>query len=401
VAVRSQAPEPETPEHRRTCLLCTIAGILLALLWQFLTVQYNFGGNWTGLFYTGERWPPPPVLAAERVLVFPETAGYDGQFYHYAAHDPLLHRGFEAYTDNARVRWRRILIPGLAHLGALGNQRYVDRAYFVVVLGFLFLGIYCLSSFCVRHGLHASLGLSFLLVPAVTISIERMTVDIALAALAVGFALWAEQRRQWAIYAAALLAPLARETGLLLAAGCVLAALSERQWKRTVVFSTAAIPCAAWAAYVHAHTQSSAPVPWMSVVPFAGIWGGVAATLQLPLGTPDELFRFSLHALAFMGLLLALFFAGRLVWQRRSLLGPVEWAAGLYVLLAMFLAYPEVWADSYAYARVMSPLLLWLAMFGFAWRRWWLALPLALAVPRIAAHIATYLPGIWRGITGV
>jgi hypothetical protein len=298
------------------------------------------------------------------------------------------------------VRYRRILVSALAYLGALGNPRYIDRAYFVVVLGFLFLGIYWLSSFCIRHGLHAAWGLSFLLVPAVMISLERMTVDIALAALAVGFAHWAEQPRPRALYAVILLAPLARETGLLLAAGCALAALSERQWKRAVVFSTAAFPCAAWAAYVHAHTHSPEG-QWMSLVPFAGLWGGAAATLQRPAGAPADIFAFAVHGLAFLGLLLALFLTGKLVWQRRSLLGPVEWAAGLYALLAIFLANPEVWADSYAYGRVMSPLLLWLAMLGAAWRRWPLALPLALVVPRIAAQFATHLPGIWRGITGV
>jgi len=399
VPAQSQPPEPEAAKKRGLSPWIAGIGVLLALLWQFLIVQYSFGGNWTGLFYTGERWPPPPALAAERILVFPETAGYDGQFYHYLAHDPLLNQGFEAYTDNARVRWRRILVPGLAYLGALGSQRYIDRAYFVVVLGFLFLGIYWLSSFCTRHGLHAGWGLAFLLAPGVAISIERMTVDIALAALAVGFALWVEQQRPRALYAVVLLAPLARETGLLLVAGCVAAALGERQWKRAVVFSTAALPCAAWAAYVHAHTQSSA-VQWISLVPFAGIWSGAAATLQRPAGTPAEVFAFAIHALALMGVLLALCFTGGLAWQRRSLLGPVEWAAGIYALLAMFLANPEVWSDSYAYGRAMSPLLLWLAMLGAAWRRWLLVLPLALVVPRIAAHFATYLPGIWRGITG-
>ena len=396
---QSQPPEPEAANDRRLCLLCASAGVLLALLWQFLIVQYSFGGNWTGLFYTGERWPPPPALAAERILVFPEIAGYDGQFYHYAAHDPLLRQRFEEHTDNARVRWRRILIPGLAYLGALGSQRYIDRAYFVVVPGFLFLGIYWLSSFCTRHGLHAGCGLAFLLAPGVAISIERMTVDIALAALAVGFALWAEQRRVWALYAVVLLAPLARETGLLLVAGCVAAALGERQWKRAVVFSTAALPCAVWAAYVHAHTQSSEG-QWMSLVPFAGIWNGAAATLGRPVGTPAELFAFAVHGIALMGILLALLFTGWLAWQRRSLLGPVEWAAAIYALLAIFLANTEVWADSYAYGRVMSPLLLWLVMLGAAGRRWSLTLPLAMIVPRIAAQFATHLPGIWRGITG-
>ena len=34
-------------------LTAGLAAVALALLWQALTVRYNYGGNWTGLFCTG------------------------------------------------------------------------------------------------------------------------------------------------------------------------------------------------------------------------------------------------------------------------------------------------------------------------------------------------------------
>jgi hypothetical protein len=72
----------------------------------------------------------------------------------------------------------------------------------------------------------------------------------------------------------------------------------------------------------------------------------------------------------------------------------------LFALLAVFVANPEVWADSTAYGRAMSPLLVWLAMAGVASRQIWMAAPLAMVIPRITAQLATHLPGIWRGMGG-
>jgi hypothetical protein len=112
------------------------------------------------------------------------------------------------------------------------------------------------------------------------------------------------------------------------------------------------------------------------------------------------MFALVVHGLAAAGMWLALGTTGFLIWNKRTKPGPVECAAGLFALLAIFLANPEVWADSYAYGRVMSPLLVWLAVAGVASRQIWMAAPLAMVIPRIVAQFTTHLPGIWRGMGG-
>src|SRR5438105_15265906 len=79
---------------------------LLAFCWQALTVHYNYGGNWTGLFCTGARFiAPPAALDSEHIYRFRNADGYDGQMYHYMAHDPFLTRGFQSAMDSPRVRY--------------------------------------------------------------------------------------------------------------------------------------------------------------------------------------------------------------------------------------------------------------------------------------------------------
>ncbi len=99
-------------------------GAALLFLWQLATVRANYGGNWTALYCTGANLlGVPPALDSEHIYLFPHSKGYDGQNYHYVAHDPFLRRGFARYIDSARVRHARILVPGLAYVLALGNDR--------------------------------------------------------------------------------------------------------------------------------------------------------------------------------------------------------------------------------------------------------------------------------------
>jgi hypothetical protein len=63
-------------------------------VWQSLNVRFNYGGEWNALFLSGERFPVPAALAAERIPQLPGSDGYDGQFYHYVAHDPLMTHWF-------------------------------------------------------------------------------------------------------------------------------------------------------------------------------------------------------------------------------------------------------------------------------------------------------------------
>src|ERR1700693_1729107 len=115
-----------------------------------------------------------------------DDVGYDGQFYRPIAHDPLIRRGFAAYVDNPSLRWRRIGVPGLAALLAFGNDGAVDFTYAAVQLVFVLLGAFWLARYAQDRHEHAAWGLAFLLIPAVAVSLDRMTIDLALGALKIG-----------------------------------------------------------------------------------------------------------------------------------------------------------------------------------------------------------------------
>src|SRR2546422_3110372 len=126
-----------TEPNRRLACIAAVVCITLGFAWQFLTVRYNYGGNWTALFCTGSAFPPPAPLARENIFVFANSTGYDGQFYHYVAHDPLYQTDVGRSIPDASVRYRRILLPGLAYLLAWGRQDWIDASYYTCNLSFL------------------------------------------------------------------------------------------------------------------------------------------------------------------------------------------------------------------------------------------------------------------------
>src|SRR5205085_3478104 len=97
-------------------------------------------------------------------------------------------------------------------------------------------------------------GLCFGIVPAVLVSIDRLTTDVALAARCAGFALYLREHSPHKLYAMLMMAALARETGLLLVGAYVIFLAGERQFRKAILFSTAAIPTACWYLFVGLHT---------------------------------------------------------------------------------------------------------------------------------------------------
>src|SRR5437016_405076 len=127
------------PAVRLRCLVVALVCTLGLGVWQALTVHFSYGGNWTALYCTGALFKPAPAaLQSENIYLFPNSSGYDGQMYHYIAHDPFLSRGFSANIDAPRIRYRRILVPALAFLLALGRDGAIDIAYLLVVAGSIF-----------------------------------------------------------------------------------------------------------------------------------------------------------------------------------------------------------------------------------------------------------------------
>jgi hypothetical protein len=368
-------------------------------VWQSLTVHFSYAGNWTGLFCTGARYfAPPAELQSEHIYVSPNTFGYDGQAYHYIAHDPFLRRGFARSVDAPRLRYRRILVPGLAWLLAGGDDQRIDVAYICVVLGFVLLGAYWTGRYAALLGYPPGLGLSFALVPAVLISIDRLTVDVALAACCVGFALYTREWRPVKLYPVLVAAALSRETGSLLIAACVIWLLFERRFRDALLFATAAIPAACWYVFVQLHT-APVSVHLLTLLLFSGIVGRIIHPLALPTSPSIRILADVLDLLALGGIATALLWAFRRALRR--VLTPLSIAIYAFALLTSVLAPGDTWSDVYSFGRTLTPLLLLCALDGLAERRTWPVIAMLAVDPRIGLSMGRQMLTILRGLASL
>ena len=375
-----------------------LVAVALVFTWQALTVRFNYGGNWTALFCTGERLRVPPQLDWEGIYRFRASLGYDGQFYHYMAHDPFLKRGFAEYMDDARLRYRRLLVPAAAYLLAAGQDRYVDTALVAVIWLSVFLGAFWLSRYAVLCGRHPAWGLGFLLVPATLVSIDRTLVDITLAALTAGFVLYARQGAGWKLYLTLACACLTRETGILLPASYCLYLLWKRRLLKACLFATSALPALVWAWSLQGRTPRDllGQIAARSLSENLRLRALQMETYSLPglLGSALRVLDYLLLA----GLLLAMVLAVRSVFKSsRDYAAFAGLAFALFTAAAMFFAGMK---DPFGYARLASPLLLLVAVesMGGGWRFGWA--PLVLVTLRTAAQLTPQALGVLRGLLG-
>jgi hypothetical protein len=373
------------------------------LLWQFLTVHYNRGGNWTALFLTGQSLGIPPELAPG-TYCFPGD-GYDGEMYRYVAHDLFMQRGYARYIDSPPLRYRRLLIPGLAYLLAAGRQPAIDASYIAVVALFVFLGAYWLSRWAALEGARPAWALAFLLVPATLISMDRMTVDIAIAAFTAACAVYWRTGSWRKLYIVLLLACLAHETGLLLAGGMCLYELAARRFWRAVFWASATLPLFLWSWLLGRifHTTSYGVERRFA--------GGVGLGLFHPMFQPpryplppllEDIARFA-DVLALACVLLALILAVAPVLRGRPK-EPLVFCGLLFALLVLILPNSDVWTDVNGYARVFSPLLLLVALPSIAGKTWvavpwWIGLVPTIGVDlRLGVQFASSVGGVLRGL---
>ena len=330
---------------------------MLVLAWQASTVHFNYMGNWTGLFCTGATLPVPPELDPGTMRSI-HPIGYDGQMYRYIAHDPFFQRGYAQYVDDARLRYRRILVPLAAYALAGGRQSIIDYSFVLVILISVFAGCYWSSCYSVLHGRSEWWGLVFLLVPATITSIDRLLVDGTLAALFAGFLVYSERRDWRGLLAVCTLAVLARDTGIFLPAAVVLAALLKRDFRRAALFCLAVLPAAAWAIFVSNHTRPSTAYQ-IATFPLLGHMQRFLVFRHDPEPWVQTILRIS-DVIALAGLLLCLGLA--VYWILPERVREIQICVGLFVILGLVLGSPSHLIEPYGYARPVSPLLLFLML---------------------------------------
>lgn len=371
-----------------------IAGAGVLWLWQFATVRFNYGGNWTALFRTRADLPVPEFLRGENLYRF-EGAGYDGQVYHLIAHDPWMRKGTREAITGATFRYQRILVPALAWAIALGRDAWVDRAYFAVILGFVFAGVYWMARIALRAGLGAAWGLAFVLAPATIVSVDRMTVDVALAALVCGFAWYAGEGSEWRAAAVLACAALTRETGLLIIAGYALYVFTQRRVRAAVVVAASALPALVW--FVFLSTLGPSPVgSYGSSVPFGGFVERIVHPARYAGAQWKVVIATACDEVALAAIAIVFVWVARLAIRRK-------WdapTAALYSLAiaAVFLGSRGVWEEADAFGRVLTPMLLLAGLESFARKPWLAFTPMAMVDAPIALTLWQQAKGVLHGL---
>jgi hypothetical protein len=378
---------------------------------MFLTVRFNYGGNWTALYMIGPRTPVPESIAGERLYIFQNTSGYDGQSFHTMAHDPWMLRNTPAEVEIAPFRYARILVPALAWIMALGRDRWIDAAYFAVILAFAFLGAYWLALYAARASRSAAWGLAFVLSPATLTSIDRMTVDIALAALCAAFALYSERGRldtsktPWKVTLVLACALLTRETAWLLFAAYEVFLLARGRFSDARFTLIAAIPAIAWQAYIAARTGESAMPPRvLGWIPFAGFFDRISHPASYHLAAGLNTLAISCDYIALAGIALALAITIMIARPiaRKEPWTPLDSAISAFALAVVFLRGRIEWEDAYAFGRIFAPLLLLIAMHSLRGRTRSLAslgmAPTLLVDARIALNLGKQALGVMHGL---
>ena len=267
-----------------------------------------------------------------------------------------------------------------------------------MILLFVFAGAYWSARLAVLQGWSAGLGVAFLLVPATLISLDRMTPDVALAALSVALCLYSISRSWWRLFVVLAIAPLVRETGLVLVAAASLAAFLERRPARGIGFASAALPTFAWYAFVHSRT-TSLPYP-VSFVPLSGI----LTSLAHPAPYADKMpmvarLDQATDALALLGVVAAFVLAWGPLRERR--LGPGDLAGMLFALLGLVVQRVDHWGHVFDFARVYSPLLVVLLADSLRTRRLVNLVPVLSMYPRILLQVGSQIVGVALGLAGL
>ena len=373
-----------------------VAAVMMAWLWQFLTVRYNYGGNWTALYCIAPHLPVPEFLRSERLYVFAGSQGFDGMIYHLIAHDPWLRRGSADAIVGPAIFYQRILVPALAWLLALGRDEWIDRAYYAVILGFIFLGAYWSSRIAMRWGFAPAWGLAFLLTPATLTSIDRMTVDVAVAACVAGFVWYAEEGPGWKIFALLACAALTKEQAVPLIAGYALFLATRKRFAAAVAMAAAALPAFAWFLYL-ARVRPAPPfLVSLSGYPLAGIWDALKNPAVYHMTGFENAAGRIFDYVGLLGFAVAFAQAVRFAWRRRW--NPRVSAAYAFAIAALTLRKAESWTNVYNFGRGLTPLFLLLAFEELRERPWMAALPMLLIDARISLNFVSQMEGVVRGL---
>ena len=215
-----------------------------------------------------------------------------------------------------------------------------------------------LKSLDTGHPLFAAL---YVVVPVAIISLDRMTVDLALVSLALGFAVYLDPESPWKLYVILAAATLCRDSGFLLWAAYAIRLLWLRRFRRFAVFATALLPAVLWTVWVRSTMPGGAAFGPRGLLPLWSMLHAVLHPRHYPFPAPVVAVIVALWWVQFGGIVLSIVLAfGGL---RKLGADAISNACFLWACFAIMLP-PGVYDDPFAGARILARLFLFHSVRG-------------------------------------
>jgi hypothetical protein len=208
----------------------------------------------------GDRFVDPAQLPSP-IIVQPNSAGYDGEFFYRLALSPfhLQPTGFGVRLDHPGYRAQRIVYPLLAWAASFGYPAAVPVALYLVNLLSLAAIAIIVTHLTARLRLPVATPLAILLWPGFLVALTHDTSEIVAAALLLGAldAYLAQRQRSYGVLGA--LAILARQTTLPVLAGVLCFEAIQAvwtgdvasRWRRVLICGLVPVPFLVWLAMLH------------------------------------------------------------------------------------------------------------------------------------------------------
>ena len=341
--------------HAWLPLLVVVVGYVGVAVAALRPYDYNptgpirIGAVWHG----GERF----WTASTRVE---PGVGYDGQWFFYLAHDPLLHTPeLTAFFDRPAYRSARVLYPSLAWLLALGQPSALPWSMLAVNLLAVLGGTLACLDILRRLDANRWLVLAFAFSPPFLIGVSAMLSEptaLALIPAGVALALRGRHRSAGAVLA---LSVLAREPSMLVPLGLGLYALGRLDWRRGAAYLLPLALPIGWHLWVWSRLGSlpSSESGANFAVPFSGVYYrfGVLLGWHPPLLGETVPSANVLSEALIVATSAAIIVVGLLkIVERRD---AFAWLLWLQAALAVMTS-PDIWVDLYSYGRALGPLYL-------------------------------------------
>jgi hypothetical protein len=292
-------------------------------------------------------------------------------------------------------------MPALAHAIGLGRTEWIDRGCVVAFLLFAGVGTFALV---LEFGWA---GLAFAFLPSTLIAMDRMTINVSLAALT-AVALVARRRRAWTwFWPAVALAPVAHPQGWVLPVAAFLVCMRWKDWRGMVLATASLVPGLVLLTSVQRFLGQNRLVidaimdwlaPWSLLASIEALWTKVATAWTHEWRGPLLALMHWLDNAALLAIGLVAIWT---VWRFKARTGRWErWALFLLVVPGSLVDAEHHLAEPFMWLNHATPLVLlhW-ADTPRDWRivRW---APLAICSLRTLYQFGFQVLGVLRGLTG-